>query len=393
MKSNQHPILDLLLQILGRKRILYGIMLLTMISTAIYSLVMPKTFMSSALILPPEGGNSDIASLIGGLPMGEMLGGMVGLSAGGDGGYFLAVIQSRVMKERILREFDLRQHYRMKSSKIEEVLRKIAKNVHAELDFETGFISLIVQDEDPEYACRICEYVLTELEALNLEYKVRRAKETRSFVEGEVRKIRTTLDSLETALVQFQKTQRVLEPTEQARVILTEYSELKAQVELKELELRMARMDYAEDHPEIKRLTAELGTLSTKLHESYETGDSDLFLAISELPSTAIDYLRYQRELEIENQKLLFMLPQLEQAKIEEVNDTEVLQVLDPPRVAEKRIKPKRTIMVLASGVIAFVVASLLIILLNRIEENDEFRRRWQELRQHILDSIRFRWS
>ena len=393
MKPTQHPVLDLLLLLLERKRVLYGIVFLSMLATAIYSLVMPKTYSSSALIAPPSGSDTGLAGIIGGMPMGDMLGGLVGLSSGGDGAYFLAVMESRVMMERVIEEFDLRTHYKMQDDKIEDVLRKMQKRIKPSLDFETGFIGLTVDDRDPQYAHDICSFILSELENLNLEYKVRHAQDTRRFVEGEVLKIRARLDSLETALVQFQQTQRVLEPTEQARVILSEYAEIKTQAELKELELRMARMDYAADHPEIKRLEAELQALRTKLQESYESGDSDLFLAISDLPATAIDYLRYQRELEIENQKLIFMLPQLEQAKIEEVNDTEVLQILDPPRVAEKRTKPKRTLMVLASGLIAFLVASVLIVLLHRLEENADFRRRWDQLMKHILDSLRFRWS
>ena len=393
MKSSEHPVLDLLLLLLGRKKVLYSIVLVSMVLTAAYSLVMPKTFTSYALVVPPAGSDTGLASIIGSLPMGDMLGGMVGVNAGGDGGYFLAVLQSRVMMERVLDEFDLREHYKMPDEKIEIVLKKMRRMIRASLDFETGFISLNVLDRDPQYAYEMCSYLLSELEKLNREYKVRKAASTRRFVQGEVGKIRARLDSLETALVQFQQTQRVLEPTEQARVILSEYAEIKTQAELKELELRMARMDYAANHPEIKRLEAELLALRTKLQDSYENGDSDLFLAISDLPATAIDYLRYQRELEIENQKLIFMLPQLEQAKIEEVNDTEVLQVLDPPRVAEKKTKPKRAIMVLAAGFLSLIVGSLIVVLLDRIEQNQEFRRRWDLLMKHILDSIRFRWS
>ncbi len=390
MDRQSNPVLEFLLILMGRKRLLLGILLLTTLVTAVVSLVMNKTFESRALIVPPEGGGNPLTAFLGDLPMSGLLAGT--LPGGGGGDYFVAILNSRVMREKVLDRFDLREHYKMsESAKIEDVFKAMARRITAELDLETGMINLRAQDKDPVMARDIAAFMVDELEQLNLQYKTRRARNNRLFIEGEVLKIRASLDSLEGELVRFQEEQRVLEPFEQSKVILAEYAEIKAQAALKELELRLARIGLSAGHPKILMLESELQAIQQKLRESYEQGDSDLFLAVTQLPETTVEFLRHQRELEIENKKLAFMLPQLEQAKIEEVNDTEVLEVLDPPVVAEKRLRPKRTLMVIVADAVAFVLASLMILFLHRLERNPAFREQWTSLCGHLRSILRFK--
>lgn len=391
MESRKNPVLDFLLLLLGRKRLVLGIVLLTSSITAVYSLVMDKTFDSTALILPPEGGSSPLLGMLGDLPMGDMLGSLGGLGGGAGGEYFTAILNSRTMLEGLLETFDLRAHYEMEDDEIEKILKVMRDAIYAELEFETGMIRLTVEDKDPVTARDMAQWMIQRLEETNHDFNTRRARNSRLFVGGEVAKARAELDSLETDLVGFQQRERMLEPTEQASVIIARYSELKAQEAVKELELRMARTRLGASHPEIARLEGELAAVRGQLKQSYERGDSDLFLAVADLPETTLEFLRRKRELEIANQKLLFLLPQLEKAKIDEVNDTPVLEVIDPPRVAEKRIRPKRALMVLAAGAVSLLVASLLALFLERLERNPELAGQWASVRGHLGRLRRFK--
>jgi len=378
-------LLRFLLLMAARKRLVISMVLITAVLTAVYSLLMNKTYESRAVISPPSGGTGMLAGLLGGLPMGDMLGDLTGQGLEGAGGeYFVALLGSRQVHEELIRTFDLRAHYKMKRAKIEDILKVVGRKVMAELDFESGMIVLTVHDKDPVLAFKMAQWLIQRLESLNLELKTRKARNNRSFAEMEVRLIRAEVDSLERAMLVFQKSSRVLEPEVQGQAILGKYAEIKAREAILELELRMARQNYGPAHPEVQQAEQALSTIRSQLKESWERGDSDLFLAINELPSATMEFLRFKRELEIANKKLLFMLPQLEQAKLDEVNDNPVLEVLDPPVLAEKKLKPRRSIMVLAAALVALLLSGVLVLFLDRREQDPEFAAHLDELARSL---------
>lgn len=380
------PVMRFLLTVAARRAMVLRIVFLAALATAIYSLVMTKTYESVVVIAPPKGGNNLISGLLGDLPMGGMLGGLAGdMGQDTEGEYFSVLLNSRQMQGELVKTFHLRQHYRLPKAKIEDVLKVVARNVAASLDFETGMIVLTVQDRDPVVAWAMAEWMVKRLEVLNHELKTRRARNNRAFSEREVGLIRFQLDSLERGMTRFQLDSRMLEPTEQGKAIMTEYAQVKTQQAVQELKLRVLRQRFGDQHPDVRQAAQELDAIETQLRQSWERGDSELFLAINQLPAATMDFLRHQRELEIANKKLLFMLPQLEQAKLDEVNDVPVLEVLDPPVVAEKRIKPKRTLMVLTAAFMAFVVASMLALLQDRLERDPAFAQSLDEVRRRLL--------
>lgn len=376
-----------LLLMAARKSLVIWIVALTAFITAGISLVLPKTYESRAVIAPPGGSSSLLSGIVGNLPMGNLLGGLAGNGLGGEGEgeYFTTLLNSRQVLEELARQFKLREHYKMKRAKAEDLLKTVAERVSAEMDFDTGMIVLSVRDKDPRTSLEMARWLIQRLEDLNHELKTRKARQNRAFAEKEVRAIRGELDSLERSMTAFQEERRVLEPEAQGQAILQGYGEIKAREAIKELELRLARQSFGERHPAVQQAEQELATIRAQLKQSWERGDSDLFMAVRDLPAATMDFLRHQRELEIANKKLLFMLPQLEQAKIEEVNDVPVLEVLDPPVLPEKRIKPKRTIMVLSAALLALLASGVLVLFLERLESDPVFGANWRDLTGRLL--------
>lgn len=390
MAPEGNPFLQFLLLLFRRKRLVLGLVFVSTLLTAIYSLVMDKTWEARALIVPPTGDAGGLAGLLGDIPMAGMLSAFTGES--GSGEYYLAILNSRVMYDALVARFDLRTVYELDAdTDVEDLYELMSENFSSEFDVNSGMITVLVKDKNAQRALEMANFVIAELERLNRQYSSRKAGENRRFIQGEIDKIYTGLDSLEHLMLAFQDRERVLEPERQAEELLKGYGEFKSRLELKELELSLARRNYAAGHPRIKELETEVGILRERLLKAYAHGDEDLFIAIKDLPKATLEYLRLKRELEIGNQKLMFMLPQLEQAKIQEVRDTDVLEVLDPPRLPEKRIRPKRTMMVGLAGLAALAVASLLVLVQKRLDEDEALRTQLDELSRHLRGLLSFK--
>ena len=80
-----------------------------------------------------------------------------------------------------------------------------------------------------------------------------------------------------------------------------------------------------------------------------------------------------------------FLLPQYEQAKIQEAKDTPTVQVLDKAVPPDLRAKPKRAIMVIMVGFISFLFCTIFVFSLEnyhriRNDENNTWNKIFNEI-------------
>ena len=98
------------------------------ILTTIFSLMMPKTFKSTAVLMPPKSqSDKGVLDNIEGLPFGEML----SMSTDKISNSIFAILKSRTMMESIVKEMNLVDRY--KSENTEEAIKKLEKNLDYKL--------------------------------------------------------------------------------------------------------------------------------------------------------------------------------------------------------------------------------------------------------------------
>ena len=98
------------------------------ILTAIISLIMPKTFKSTAVLMPPKSqSDKGVLNNIEGIPFGEML----SMPTDEISNSIFAILKSRTMMESIIKEMNLVDRY--KSDNTEEAIEKLEKNLDYKL--------------------------------------------------------------------------------------------------------------------------------------------------------------------------------------------------------------------------------------------------------------------
>ena len=80
-------------------------------------------------------------------------------------------------------------------------------------------------------------------------------------------------------------------------------------------------------------------------------------------PDLGMENARLIRELTIQNTLLELLLPQYETARLEESKNIPTLQVIDEPKVAINKTKPIRSLIVIASVIMAFLLSIVYIYL------------------------------
>ena len=344
------------------------------ILTSIIALIIPKTYKSNAILMPPKSqSDQGILTNIEGLAFGDFL----STSSDEVSNSIFAILKSRTMMESIVNKMELIQRY--DSENLEEAVKSLRDNLSFE-HLEEGTISISanvqtpwVSNEQEEIEARtlskeIVAFILNKLDKVNKSLQTDEARFHRLFMEKRYDESISNLQESEEKLRLFQKKHNTLDLAEQIKAAIRVGAEIKSQILIDEVKLGILNKTYKMDHPEIEKLNIEILELQSQLsdldHSSQNNSisNNNLFPQFSEVPNLEIELLRLKREVEIQSKLYAFLTQQYEESKIQEARDTPTIQILDDASTPIKRFKPKRTIMVIGYSLIAFVLSAIYVI-------------------------------
>ncbi len=300
----------------------------------------------------------------------------------GEGIYSpLALISSREVQEKLIKEFGFMKIYEVEN--MEDALKEFGSHASADI-LEEGNISVSFEDTDPIRAAKVANRLVEELNAVNSKLAMDEAKFNRTFVEQRYNKLIADLDSSEQALGEFQRKYGVFELKTQATAQLTALSALEQERVATEVQLANAESLYGTGAAETQVLRTQLAELQTKLDQIKNGMDKDVasyFPAIKMMPDVALDYLRLTREVEIQSKLKAFLLPSYEQAKLDESRLQLSYLLLDKALPPMKKSRPKRSLQLLMALAGGFALSSLGVVgMANFKEMRNRFRRDRQRL-------------
>lgn len=326
----------------------------------IVSLLLPKWYQSTAVIMPPTENSSlgfNVSALLSKIPLGGLGIGLPGMQSE-QSQIFMAILKSRTLREKIIKKYDLMGFY--ESEDIEEALETLDEKLEIEFGDE-GQLAISFLDRTPERAAEITADFVAGLDSINTALNVQKAREDRLFIEKRFEQNKNDLRLAEEKLKEFQQKHGVVDIPEQTRAAISSAAQLQSEIYATEIELNMKRKHLSPQHVEVRQTRELLMEYRKKLAElksgNSHSADDDLFIPFEAVPDVGLDYLRLYREVEIQNTLFELLIQLYEQAKIEEAKDIPSLQILDPPSIPIKKTKPKRTLIVLLCGLLAMFVS------------------------------------
>lgn len=358
MSGQQEPIMqekkliDVIYFLVKRKKVIIAAMITVMISTGVITLLMNKWYESKSVILLPEKTSSPLEMISGNLGIGtSLLGGTTSQTS-----RYTAILNSRRLREALIKQFDLINVYNV--NYIEDALDELENNFYVESDKKNGTITIAFRyANDPEKAAEISNFAVMKLDEINRELSTEQARFSRAFIEQRYNSAKKDLRNAEDSLNAFQNKFGIISLPDQTKAAIEAAANLQAQIVLVETEYRVKKNTLGENHPDIIRLETQLHELkNTKNQMEYGGIDLSVFIPFKNTPDLGLRYLRFYREVQINGKILELLVPQYEQAKIQEAKDTPTLLVLDKAVAADYSIKPKKKITVIMAGFITALI-------------------------------------
>jgi tyrosine-protein kinase Etk/Wzc len=370
-----------------RKFIISNLLIVLILSAAI-SLVLPKWYAAKTTLLSPtdEGVSFGLSAILNNLPISGFGSGTTALST--ETNIFLAILNSRTVLESVARKFNLQEVY--KTENMEFTIKALTRHFSIEIN-EDGTLTLRAEARTPLFATKeeirktkelardLAIFFVEELDRVNKQLKGEKARNTRIFIEKRYNQNLEDLRSAEEAFKEFQQRNETISLPDQTKALIEAVAELKARILSKEIEAEIMSKYVNSSHTEITKIQNELESLKDKYSEfqhgaksKKDNGHSegiskDIFIPIEDLPDIGLQYARLFRELVLQEKILEFLLPQYEQAKIQEAKDTPTVQVLDPAVTPENKSRPKRAIIVSVAGLFALFISIVIAMLAERL--------------------------
>lgn len=325
----------------ARRREILAATLAAMLLTLGIAFLIPRWFRATVVIMPPE--ESDLLSNIGlaqrALTKFPAFGILDDYFTPAD--TYKAILQSRSVQETVADRFELSKTYKLKSR--EKTLKELQNHSKVKLNPD-GTIQMTVEDRDPRRAAAMANAFIEELDRFNTTKRNSRGRQTRRFLERRVAVVDSVLKLGESRLRNFQERNRTVVPSGPEASEARSAADMMARKLMLEVRLGMLRGYLRPEHEQIRQAESELNSLSGR---------------ITQLPALQNDLVRLYRDNKIQEQLLLLLTSELEQARIEEALNTPTVSVLDPAIPPERHARPRKLILSLGAGLLAFLVASV----------------------------------
>ena len=377
------------------------------LASVIISLFLPKWYASKAVILSSGAGRFSLISAFADLPLNEF-----GFSpVNEDITSFISILDSRSMKEQMVEKFNLVERYG--SRDVEYAMKELEGNTELRVTDE-GALAITLMDREPEVSQQMVQAMLSQLDLINRQLSREQGKYNRQFIEERLKQTKIDIMKAEEELKLFQQQTGVVDILAQVTAQLAAqleaygaqleaygqlysqkvaahggvysqelqaYTELYAQRAGTEIQLSVAKSTLSQNNPTIRQLTfllkeqnrqletlaeqldSELGVMLQDVDErlgsvGFSDGAAPIWITLSDFPALAMQSARLIREVEVQSKLLEILIPQYEQARMEESKNIPTLQVIDEPKVPLNKAKPKRMLIVLGAVFMAAMFSS-----------------------------------
>ena len=367
IEEDEIDLMDLIKVIWKNKKIIIGTTLIITILAIVFSLNQKSIYKSELTFTEQNSSSSGgLASLASSIPFASL----AGMSSGNDGLNLLVIMESRGFRKGIVKKLNLFDYYIEKNeidlSELEEenkpdeydIVVWLKNLVTIAKDEKTGVYTVDIEMDDPEMATKIANIYFYEMEEYLKEKNMTASKKNKKFIGEQLRVVEKKLKEQEENLKAIEEKYNTVSILDEAKAVTEILASLKKNILELNAKLKVASEFAGMQNIEVKKLQKEIEVYKEQIKALEEGGENVPvnLIALKNIPNIKIKMTRLQREVEATVSVYKMLLQQYETAKIDEVKESNSINILDEAIVPEIPIKPNKKLNV----IIGFVLGGFL---------------------------------
>ena len=342
---------------------------LVAIAAVVLTLQIPNRYRAETRVLLPDDGGSLVSAAISSVSPAA-----AALLGGGGGGFtrYMAILTSPSTFEDVVERFDLVAVYDLKDEDFPDnkAIRELYDRADFEVSLEYDFLSVSVLDEDPQRAAQIANYFVERLNERNVAFQSSSAAEYRRSLEERLERSYADLDSTQAVLQALQERSGVVQPEAQAAALFESLAAASSEVAAAEIQYQTLLSQFGPENLDVQAAAAAVETARRQVGRLTGGAEAALPLPLRDLPAVQRQYAQVLQEVTIQQAVIETVQPLYEQARLQEQRDADAVQVLDAATPPVKKAEPRRSLIVIAATLSAFLVAVSVVLLLATLRRN-----------------------
>lgn len=361
-EGDELSLLDVLIVLAERKRLILLYTVGFAIVSLLISLILPKSFTATAILMPPRQSSSigslltaELGSLGGG--MAALAGGSLGIKSPND--MYVGMLKSQTVEDTMVKNFGLLQEYH---APYMSAARKVFES-HVTIDAngKDGLIHISVEDRSAQKAAELANGYVDAFRHLSEGLAITEASQRRLFFQQQLDQAKDNLANAEEALKKTEETTGVIQLDSQARALIETAAALRAQITAKEVQIQAMQTYATGENSQMVEAQQELDGLRSQLAKIG--GDAEnpnaFFPSKGKVPEVGLEYVRKVRDVKYYETIFELLARELEIAKIDEAREGSFVQVVDPAIVPDHKSSPKRALIVIVATIVGFFIGIL----------------------------------
>lgn len=224
---------------------------------------------------------------------------------------------------------------------------------------QTGIIELSMTGANQQQISLILKRIVLSYIDQNQSRGSEETTKTISFMETQIPNLKKKLEDSEAVFNNFRKKYGTIDVSKEAELLLTENSQIDAQ--LNELKLKKADLTtyYTEEHPLVVQINEQLAVLNARKNEIDDT--------IAGLPEIQREFLQLSADTTINREIYLTLLKNYEQLKIVRAGQSGFARIIDLPISTDRAIAPKKLLIITLAALLGAMLGAMLVLIKNML--------------------------
>ncbi len=332
--QDKNNLVDVILVLLKWRKHIIIVCAIAAIGSAIISLLLPNYYKSTCIFYPLSPKLADSRTLY----MKDVNYNIYGHSDDVD--RLISISNSSLIVKDMIKEFDLLNHYKIDSSEFQmyDAMKEFRENLEV-IRNDQGAIELSIYDQSDSVAEEMVRTMVGKVNYINLKATLDNNKKTLTTYEEHVKNKALQLGQITDSLKVLKNNYQILNPDEESKLLAQKVVNLKGQ---------LATAKAKGQNSKVENLKKELIAL-----------DLDNFNAAADIVKTLDQQLLTVAE-EYNDVKESYL-----QTKSAINNQLQTLSIIEDAIRAEKKSKPVRWVIVVATTAVTFLLSCLLVLIIN----------------------------
>jgi capsule polysaccharide export protein KpsE/RkpR len=263
----------------------------------------------------------------------------------------------------MIKRFDLVTEYDMHDEIMNDVRAEFDDNLEVNFHAE-GNYEISIWSQNPKKSVEMCNAFVEYANQISNRVQRMEAEKSVRYMERRLAMMDSILSTITDSLDYFSRTYRLFSPLDQAKASADALADVKSELLKQEMVLGLLKENYGPADPQVRTAQGLVNELKSQYEKAQTQPGFAGNFALTDAAGVGATYMRLFTEYEAYSKLKAFMLPSLEQSRLDMNKTSPALLVVDTPEPAEKRDKPKRMLLAAGSGFGVGVLTVLILLLI-----------------------------